>query len=417
MAPEAVEPGKDDDPDDSGRRVSDPDGAPKQQGGEDDEISEEEEEDEEPRLKYASLTKHLKPVYRNGDATSAFLVSGDKMIVGTHNGNVHVLSVPSLGSLRVYHAHTASISSISISPFPPPLVPYKSENLRKNPQARETSPAPSTPKKAQAPQSAKAQQTPVPPTASNAIYIATSSIDGNIVIASLTDPKDVQKRNFGRPVQAIALSPEYKNDRLYLSGGLAGSLVLTTGGRSGTSSTSTTVGAAAAASGWLGSIGLAANTGTDKVLHSGEGAIGTIKWSLSGDYVAWVNEQGIKIMRSHLHLESGEADYAWTRISHIDHPNRPGWDEMAGIWKAHVQWIDEAGLEVDQQFARFEDALEKPAESVNGHQAKQQASKKSERLVVGWSGTIWVINVHPGEKGGSKGIGDRKIGRAEIVTM
>ena len=41
---------------------------------------EEEEEEEEPRLKYASLTKHLKPVYRNGDATSTFLVAGDKMV-------------------------------------------------------------------------------------------------------------------------------------------------------------------------------------------------------------------------------------------------------------------------------------------------------------------------------------------------
>lgn len=41
---------------------------------------EEEEEDEEPRLKYASVTKHMKPVYRNGDATSAFLVGGDKMV-------------------------------------------------------------------------------------------------------------------------------------------------------------------------------------------------------------------------------------------------------------------------------------------------------------------------------------------------
>lgn len=47
--------------------------------GEEDEASEEE-EDEEPRLKYASLTKHLKPVYRNGDMTSAFLVAGDKMV-------------------------------------------------------------------------------------------------------------------------------------------------------------------------------------------------------------------------------------------------------------------------------------------------------------------------------------------------
>ncbi len=49
----------------------------------DEEASEEDEdEDEEPRLKYASLTKHLKPVYGNGDATSAFLVAGDKMVSG-----------------------------------------------------------------------------------------------------------------------------------------------------------------------------------------------------------------------------------------------------------------------------------------------------------------------------------------------
>ena len=41
---------------------------------------EEEEEEEEPRLKYASMTKSLGAVYRNGDATSAFLVAGDKMV-------------------------------------------------------------------------------------------------------------------------------------------------------------------------------------------------------------------------------------------------------------------------------------------------------------------------------------------------
>lgn len=49
----------------------------------DDEEEEEEEsddEDEEPRLKYAYLTKHLGSVYRNGDATSTFLVAGDKMV-------------------------------------------------------------------------------------------------------------------------------------------------------------------------------------------------------------------------------------------------------------------------------------------------------------------------------------------------
>lgn len=47
---------------------------------EDDEDDDEDEEDEEPRLKYARLTQHLNGVYRNGDATSAFLVAGDKMV-------------------------------------------------------------------------------------------------------------------------------------------------------------------------------------------------------------------------------------------------------------------------------------------------------------------------------------------------
>lgn len=58
-----------------------------------DEESEESEEDdddddEEPRLKYARLTQHLGGVYKNADATSSFLVAGDKMVVGTHNGNI-----------------------------------------------------------------------------------------------------------------------------------------------------------------------------------------------------------------------------------------------------------------------------------------------------------------------------------------
>ena len=43
---------------------------------------EEETDDEEPRLKYAPLTRGLAALYRNGDATSAFLVAGDKMVGG-----------------------------------------------------------------------------------------------------------------------------------------------------------------------------------------------------------------------------------------------------------------------------------------------------------------------------------------------
>ena len=48
----------------------------------DSEADEEEEEEDEPKLKYMALTKSLGPVYRNGDATSAFMVAGDKMVCG-----------------------------------------------------------------------------------------------------------------------------------------------------------------------------------------------------------------------------------------------------------------------------------------------------------------------------------------------
>lgn len=45
-----------------------------------DEDESEDEEEEEPRLKYAPLTRNLSSLYRNGDASSAFVVGGDKMV-------------------------------------------------------------------------------------------------------------------------------------------------------------------------------------------------------------------------------------------------------------------------------------------------------------------------------------------------
>ena len=231
------------------------------------------------------------------------------------------------------------------------------------------------------------------------------------------DVKDVQLRNFARPVQAVALSPDYKNDRTYISGGLAGNLVLTVGGRAGTSSTSTTTGTAAAtASGWLGTIGLGTNAGKDTVLHTGEGTISTIKWSLSGKYVVWVTEHGVKIMRSNLHLESIDAESAWKRIGHIDRPDGEGWEEMAGVWKARVEWIDEKTLETDED----DKAREASSLSLATAKLKQQATKSNkriEKLLIGWGGTIWIVNVHPGGTGLGKHVGERTVGKPEIIKM
>jgi len=335
------------------------------------------------------------------------------------------VSLPSFQSLRVYRAHSASITTVSISPFPPPLPTGKSNAVDRVASRHRNSPAQSlsaTSTTSASPRSLKAP--PVPATPSNAFHIATSSIDGNVCVTSLINSKDVLLRNFGRPIQAVGLSPDYKNDRSYVSGGLAGNLVLTVGGRSGTSSTSTTTqSTAASASGWLGSIGLGSNTGKDSIIHSGEGAISTIKWSLSGKFVVWINEHGIKIMRSNLHLESAEHEFAWKRISHVDRPNRPGWDEMAGVWKGRVEWIDESGLEVDAHASITSNGsngdplkISKQSESQNTGK-KLAITKQIEKLVVGWGGTVWIINVHPGGPGMGKEVGERKVGHSEVVTM
>ncbi|KAK5957925.1 Vacuolar protein sorting-associated protein 41 [Knufia fluminis] len=377
---------------------------------EEEEESEEEDEDdeeEEPRLKYAPLTKNLGGVYRNGDATSSFFVAGDKLIIGTHNGNVHVYSMPMMQNVKSYRAHTASVSSVSISPFPPPLpFPTKLDAAQRlaaeSADARSASPS-ASPNAKSSPRQASLARLP-----SNDIYVATSSIDGHVCVQSLLDPKDVQLRNFGRPVQAVALSPDFKSDKTYLSGGQAGSLVLTVGGQSGKSTNASTTGTAAAASGWLGSIGLGGHTGTDKVLHSGEGIISTIKWSLSGKYVLWVNEQGIKIARSHLKLENAENGLEWKRISHVSRPNRSGWEELAAVQRARAEWVDRSSLDSD------EDPALRHASSNGGIKASDQSG--IEEVVVGWGDVTWIIRVYPGD-GGSMTKDAAPAGRAEVISV
>ncbi|KAK0649704.1 hypothetical protein B0T16DRAFT_350611 [Cercophora newfieldiana] len=388
--------------------------------GDNDEEEEEEDddEDEEPKLKYARLTPHLGSVYRNGDATSSFLVAGDKMILGTHNGNIHVVQLPIFQSLRVYHAHSASVTGVSISPYPPPLPSIKAETAARialqatnSPLRPSTGTTESTASPVAASRKPKDQHA-VPNTPSNNIYIATSSTDGNVCVQSLVDLKDVQLRNFARPIQAVALSPEYRTDRMYLSGGLAGQLILTTGAPLGRS-TATTTGAAAQAAGWLGGM-VGAGTGKDTILHSGEGTINAIKWSLSGRYVAWLNEHGIKIMRTKLHLESADADDAWKRIGHAERPLGEEWETMASVWKGRVEWIDEQTVEQDESAKEPAEVVKSPAaEKLKQQQLK--SNKVIERLLVGWGGTIWIMHVHPGGVGTGKNAGERSAGRADIA--
>lgn len=181
-------------------------------------------------------------------------------------------------------------------------------------------------------------------------------------------------------------------------------MVLTIGGRIGARSDATILGTGAAnAHSWLGSLGFTPNNGKDTILHGGEGTINAIKWSFSGKYVTWVNEEGIKIMRTHLHLEGADAEFAWTRLCHIDRPRRPGWEEMAAVWRARVEWAHES-------------LMEKKDVSLIGNESTSNTQGHNERLVVGWGGTIWIINVYPDSITAGKA-GDRRLGFVELATM
>jgi len=312
---------------------------------------------------------------------------------------------------------------VSVSPYPPP---WPTAKLAPGTLVAE----PVTPSKTttSAPGSSSPQvlkQPGLPITPSNSIYIATSSIDGYVFVTSLVDPKDVMKRNFARPVQAVALSPDFKNDRSYISGGLAGNLILTSGGRAGVSANANTSSAAATASGWLGALGLSSNSGKDTVLFSGEGAISTIKWSLSGKFVAWVSEAGISIMRSNILLESADSDSAWKRVAHINRPNRKIWDEMSAVWKARAEWIDDDRLEAEDGDERNgngsiglpADPTKAPHDTSKAGPKSSKKKKKLEKLLVGWGDTAWVLKVSPGGAGTGKEIGERSVGSADIVHM
>ncbi|KAK4549200.1 hypothetical protein LTR36_007658 [Oleoguttula mirabilis] len=414
----------------NGATITEPDEGGEEEEDDDDGDDDDDDEDEEPKLKYAKLTGNLSSVYRSNDSASTFTVAGDKMVMGTHNGNIHVLSLPSLQGVRNYHAHSATITSVSVSPVPPAPSTVRTESgvtqvllspagplgRTQSIQSQQSTNSPRTPRGQQEQQR---QVGGVPNTPNNQVYIATSSLDGHVCISSLVDPKDVQLRNFARPVQAVALSPDYKNDKTYLSGGLAGNLILTVGGKAGVTADANTNSAAAAASGWLGSIGLGGNSGRDTVLHSGEGSISTIKWSTTGKWVVWVNEEGIKIMRSHLKLGSEESEDAWRRIAHAAKPNRKGWQDMAGVWKARAEWIDDKHLESEDLSSSGEETAAPSNGSANGNSTVNAAPpstkrKKFEKLVVGWGDTAWILHVQHGV-GYTAHSGQKQIGSADIV--
>ncbi|KAM3298801.1 hypothetical protein ACQJBY_040334 [Aegilops geniculata] len=142
---------------------------------EEEEEGEGDEPEEEPRLKYQRLGGSV-PAILSTDAAAAIAVTDRAVLLGTHDGTLHILDFQGNQSKEI-KAHTATINDISF-------------------EDRE--------------------------------YIGSCSDDGTVVISNLfTDEK--LKFEYHRPMKAIALDPQYsRSNNRFATGGLAGQVLVLT---------------------------------------------------------------------------------------------------------------------------------------------------------------------------------------------
>lgn len=183
----------------------------------DEESDDDDEEEVEPRLKYNRITQLPVTVF-NKDPVSTCITSETFFAFATHNGVIH-LTKPDLTLIRSYRAHRASILGL----------------------------------------------------ATDGTYLASASIDGTVVIGSVLDATDISASNFKRPVHSVALDPNYKSSKTFVSGGMAGDVILSERG-------------------WLGNR-------SDTVLQKSDGPVIATYW-IDG-LIIWMNDSGINIYNQH----------------------------------------------------------------------------------------------------------------------
>jgi len=212
-----------------------------------------EEEEDEPRLKYQRFGAGSSiPGILKSDSSSCLCVSPKILALGTHAGQVHLLDLNG-NEVKRFHAHGATVNELCFD--------------------------------------------------NRGEYVGSCSDDGTVVVTGLyTDEQS--KYDYGRPIKTVALDPDYavKKSRQFVSGGMAGNLVLNS-------------------KGWLGS--------RDHVLHSGEGTIHAVKWC--GSLIAWANDAGVKM-------------YDCTENQRITYIGRPKGSPRPDLFKAHLHWATDTLL-------------------------------------------------------------------------
>ncbi|KAJ7265984.1 vacuolar protein sorting-associated protein 41 [Mycena haematopus] len=213
------------------------------------EDEEEEDDDEEPALKYERIGGSFPDLLKK-DSASALCISKSLMALGTHGGIVHILDLNGT-RIKSYKPHMASIIDIAMD--------------------------------------------------ETAEYVATASIDGQVVIHSQSESYAFDLK---RPMRSVALEPNFakRTTRAFICGGMAGNLVMHE-------------------KGWLGH--------KETVLHQGEGPIWQIRWR--GRLIAWANDLGVKIYDT----------VSQTRITFID---RAANSPRADLFKCTLHWQDDSTL-------------------------------------------------------------------------
>lgn len=208
--------------------------------------------DEEPLLLYQRLGSATQNLL-DTDGASCVSVSGKVLAIGTHEGKVHVFDTLGHIEVKSYSSHSSTVNDIGFD--------------------------------------------------EHCEYLASCSDDGTVVIVGLYSEERF-KQEYRRPVKTVALDPKFraKKSRQFVSGGLAGQLVLNT-------------------KGWLGT--------KDYALHSGEGTIHAARWT--GSLIAWANDIGVRI---------------YDCVSHqcIKYINRPKGSPRADLFRASLFWQSESLL-------------------------------------------------------------------------
>lgn len=212
---------------------------------------EDDSDDDEPALKYEKLGSPAAELLEK-DSASAIAIHNKTIALGTHNGVVHIFDFAGK-RIKSYRPHSSSVLDIVID--------------------------------------------------TTGDFVATASMDGQVVIHSITTP-EAFSYDFRRPMRTIALEPNFgkRTSRAYVSGGMAGTLILHE-------------------KGWLGH--------TQHTLSADEGPIWLTRWR--GTLIAWANDLGVKIYDT----------ASQSRVAFIDRPkNSP----RADLFKCSFYWQDDTTL-------------------------------------------------------------------------